>query len=152
MGTTATQRGVKHYESQSFSRSSICCPVRALTPRLLLKTNTSCFNCCCLSPGNPSLPHTGVHQGAVLVAPSHHDVFNVGSSAGLGAGTASTEQEHSEPFESGHNDGRKSDNTILGSSTANKRAEGKENLQTTEIITKASTESESNSHQFGGFR
>lgn len=76
-------------------------------------------------------------------------MFDVGSGAELGAGAASAEQEHGQPFESGHNGGRKSDNTILGSSTANKRAEGKENSQTAEIITKASTESKSNSHHLG---
>lgn len=50
------------------------------------------------------LPQTGLDQGDVVVAPSHHNVFEVGSSPKL----ASAEGEQKKPFERENKDGEKS--------------------------------------------
>lgn len=46
--------------------------------------------------GLPSLPQTGPDQGDVVVAPSHHDLLDVGCRPKLGA---SVEREHNKAFE-----------------------------------------------------
>lgn len=67
-----------------------------------------------------SLPQTGPEQGDVVVAPSHHNLSDVGSRSELGAGLASAEPEHNKALERGHRQ-KEGLRVIFGRSATKKR-------------------------------